>query len=128
VTVRHENGGVDHPGAVSPRHYLPGKPDADDIAWALVKAARAYGQINKLAAVESVMHLGELERWRWFAVAAVRQAWRPNATRNALAFADRWTWTSRGVAIRRLEREKLWWNQALVDEIAGDLGDAHGGA
>jgi hypothetical protein len=107
--------------------YLPGKPDADDIAWAFVKAARAYGQINELAAVESLVHLRGLARWRWFAIAAVRQVWRPATTRRALIVASCWTPVSLGEAIRDFERQS-WWNHELVSVIAHDLVDAHGGS
>lgn len=105
------------------RVTILGKPTADDVANAFVKAARRFNEIGWLGHSFATMLCGDMpSRARWIAIAALRKAFAPRET----LFLTR-QWQTRGLPVGEYIRgltAHRWWDAALVDEIARDLIDA----
>lgn len=97
-------------------------PDADDVAQALVKAARATGELEALVGGATAVLAGALPlRARWLAFAALRTVW----PRCLGALGRRWADGANASLGLRRASAGTWWSDQVVSDIAFDLLDAH---
>lgn len=99
-------------------------PDADDVANALVAAAKATDELAALAQHGTAVLAGSLPlRARWLALAALRDVW----PRCLPHLARRWADGGHpGAALKRAQA-MTWWNDGVRSALAFWLCDAHRG-
>lgn len=96
----------------------PDFPTADEVAKAIVLAARLHGEDP-----EAIFETGTTSRARHVAMEALRIAY-PKAKRAPLALCLGYRTTAEGkapLAMINMARKTKWWREEYVDEIVGTL-------
>lgn len=105
--------------------FLKSEPTADDIAWAMIEAARYTGEGDILRGTPEGFLTGvRSSRARWLGLAALYLVWGAGAV-----YAMAHLWCPLGQSpfqiMHRMHR-RAWWSDAIVAQIAAERLMAHG--